>query len=101
MGPGVSSRDLEACRISNEAPADDEVAARVRAAVVGDFHPEHVNGFPMRHDEGSIDLVRPFLLPSLDSWFFQSSLELTPVRTGINRRSVLEASGKRGRRRSR
>jgi len=27
MGPGVSSRDLEACWMSNEAPADDEVAA--------------------------------------------------------------------------
>jgi len=27
MGPGVSSRDLEACRMSNEAPADDDVAA--------------------------------------------------------------------------
>jgi len=27
MGPGISSRDLEACRISNEAPVDDEVAA--------------------------------------------------------------------------
>ena len=37
MGPGVSSRDLEACRMSNEPPADDEVAARVRAAVAGDF----------------------------------------------------------------
>jgi len=37
MGPGVSSRDLEACRMSNEAPADDEVVARVRVAVAGDF----------------------------------------------------------------
>jgi len=27
MSPGVSSRDLEACRMSNEAPADNEVAA--------------------------------------------------------------------------
>jgi len=27
MGPGVSSRDLEACQMSSEAPADDEVAA--------------------------------------------------------------------------
>ena len=36
MGLGISSWDLEACRMSNEAPADDEVAARVRAAVVGD-----------------------------------------------------------------
>jgi len=58
MGPGVSSRDLEACRMSNEALADDEAAARVRAAVSGEFKPEHVNGFPMRPDAGSIDLVR-------------------------------------------
>ena len=60
MGPDVSSRDLKACRMSNEVPADDEVAARVRAAVTGDFQPEHVNGFPMRPDEGSIDQVSPF-----------------------------------------
>ena len=59
MGPGVSSRDLEACRLSNEAPAGDEVAARVRAAVAGDFQPEHVNSFPMRPDKGLIDLVSP------------------------------------------
>ena len=69
MGPGVSSRDLEACRMSNEAPADDEVAARVRAAIAGDFQPEHVNGFPMRLDAGSIDLVRFLLTCSLDSGF--------------------------------
>jgi len=37
MGPDASSRDLEACRMSNEALADDEVAAWVRAAVAGDF----------------------------------------------------------------
>ncbi|XP_021306284.1 putative golgin subfamily A member 6-like protein 3 [Sorghum bicolor] len=48
--------DLEACRMSNKAPADDEVAARVRAAVAGDFQPKHVNGFPMRPDVGSIGL---------------------------------------------
>ncbi|XP_021319220.1 uncharacterized protein LOC110436446 [Sorghum bicolor] len=41
MGPGVLSQDLEACRMSNEAPKDDEVVARVRAAVAGDFQPEH------------------------------------------------------------
>jgi len=57
MGPDVSSRDLEACRMSNEAPAYDEVVARVRVAVAGDFKAEHVNGFPMRPDVGSIDLV--------------------------------------------
>ena len=57
MGPGVSSRDLEACQMSDEALANDGVAARVRAAVAGDFKAEHVNGFPMRPDMGSIDLV--------------------------------------------
>ena len=67
MGPGVLSQDLEACRMSNEAPTDEEVAARVRAAVVGDFQPEHVNGFPMRPDKGSIDLVSPSPTYSFDS----------------------------------
>ena len=57
MGPGVSSRDLEACRMSNVAMADDEIAARVRAAIAGDFKSQHVYGFPMRPDEGSVDLV--------------------------------------------
>jgi len=37
MGLGVSSRDLKACQMFNEAPADDEVTTRVRAAVTGDF----------------------------------------------------------------
>jgi hypothetical protein len=69
MGPSISSWDLEACRMSNKAPADDEVAARVRAAIAGDIKPEHVNGFPMRPDAGSIDLVCPFLVYSFDSGF--------------------------------
>jgi hypothetical protein len=69
MGPGVSSRDLEACRMSNEALADDKAAARFRAAIVGNFKPEHVNGFPMRPDEGSIDLVCYFLVHGFDSGF--------------------------------
>jgi hypothetical protein len=60
MGPGASSWDLEACPMSKEAPADDEVAAWVRAAVAGDFQPKHINGFPMRPDAGSIDLVCSF-----------------------------------------
>ena len=55
--------------MSNEAPADDEVAARVRAAVAGDFQPEHVDGFPMRPDEGSIDLVSSSLAYGFDSGF--------------------------------
>jgi len=69
MGPGASSQDLEACRMSNEAPADDEVAAQVRAAVASDFQPEHVNGFPMRPDAGSIDLVSSFLVYGFNSGF--------------------------------
>ena len=59
MGPRVPLRDLEACRMSNEAPPDEEVAARVRAAVVGDFQPEQVNGFPMKPEEGYHNLVSP------------------------------------------
>ena len=70
MGPGVSSRDLEACRMYNEEPADDEVAARVRAAVAGDFQPKRVNGFPMRPDEGSIDLVSHSYCYDFNSRFF-------------------------------
>jgi len=67
MGPGFPSRALEACRMSNEEPADHEVAARVRAAVAGDFQPEHVDGFPMRLDQGSIDVVSPFPMYGFDS----------------------------------
>ena len=67
MAPGVPSRVLEACRMSNEAPADDEVAARVRSSIAGDFQPEHVDGFPMRPDQGSIDLVSPFPMYGFDS----------------------------------
>jgi len=69
MAPGASSRDLEACRMSSEAPANDEVAARVRAAIASDFKLEHVNSFPMRPDAGSIDLVCFLLVRSLDSGF--------------------------------
>jgi len=76
MGPGVPSRVLEACRMSNEAPADDEVAARVRAAVAGDFHPEHVDGFPMRPDQWSIDLVSPFPIYGSDSRFSSTSFKI-------------------------
>jgi len=59
--------DEMVCRMSNEALADDEAAARVRAAVAGEFKPEHVNGFPMRPDAGSIDLVCTFLVHGSDS----------------------------------
>jgi len=75
MGSGASSRVLEACRMSNEVPADDEVAARVRAAVAGDFKSEHVNGFPTRPDQGSIDLVSPFSTYGFHSWFSSTSFK--------------------------
>ena len=92
MGLGVSSRDLEACRMSNEAPADDEVAARVRAAVAGDFQPEHVNGFPMRPDRGSTDLVSPSPMYGFDSRFsstsFKTYLGLRRVRSMLGPRSL-------------
>jgi hypothetical protein len=55
--------------MSNEAPADDEVAAQVRAAIAGDFKAEHVNGFPMRPDAGLIDLVCSFLVHGFNSGF--------------------------------
>ena len=92
--------------MSNETPSDEEVAARVRAAVAGDFQPEHVNGFPMKPEEGYFDLVNPSSYH--DSIFvvscivlFPISSRLMPVVTGGHRRSVLEASGEGGRRRSR
>jgi len=98
MGPGISSRDLEACRMSNEAPADDLVAARVRAAIASDFKPEHVNGFPMRPDAGSIDLVCSFLVHGFNPRFPSTPLffKLSFVPAGANRCPVLEASSKGG-----
>ena len=98
IGPGISSRDLEACRISNEAPTDDEVVARVRAAATGDFQPEHVNGFPMRPDVGSIDLVSSFFSYGFDSRFPSIPfLRLSFAFVGTDRCSVLEASSEGGR----
>jgi len=89
MGPGISSRGLEACRMSNEAPADDEVAARVNAAVAGDFQPKHVNGFPMRPDQGSIDLVCSFsCLRFRSSIPFDLLLRLIFAHTRIDRCSI-------------
>jgi hypothetical protein len=64
--------------MSNEAPVDDEVAARVRAAVAGDFQPEHVNGFPMRPDEGSIDLVSLISSYDFNSRFSSVLLKTCP-----------------------
>ena len=60
MGSGVSSQDLKACRMSNMLPSNEEVAARVSAAVAGGFQPEHVNSLPMRPEEGCLDLVSSF-----------------------------------------
>ena len=78
MGLGVSSQDIEACRMSNEAPSDKEVTARVRAAVVGDFQPEQVNGFPMKPEEGHYDLVSPlsYHFSSLAVGFLLSNFSL-------------------------
>ena len=84
MGPGVLSRDLEACQMSNEALADDETAARVRAAIASDFKLKHVNGFPMRPNEGSIDLVCSFLVHSSDSGFLSILFKRTFVLAGTD-----------------
>jgi len=59
MGPHAPSQDLEACRMSNEALPDEEVAARVGAAVSGDFQPHSMHWFPMMPDDGFFDLVSP------------------------------------------
>jgi len=59
--------------MSNEAPADEDIATRVMAAVAGDFLPEQVNGFPMKPKEGYFDLVshssyRYSILSEGDQW---------------------------------
>jgi len=59
MGPRVPLRDLEACRMSNEALSDEEVVSKVRPTVAGDFQPEQVNGFLMKPEDGYYDLVSP------------------------------------------
>ena len=75
MGPLIPSRDLEACRMSNEVLPDEEVAARVRVAVFVDFQLEHVNGFLMKPKKGYYDLVSPlshcYLPPFFDSIFLR------------------------------
>jgi len=75
MVPSVPSRALEACWMSNEAPMDDEVTARVRVAIAGDFQPEHIDGFPMRPNHGSIDLVSPFPMYGFDSRFSSTTFK--------------------------
>ena len=67
MRPRASSRDLVACRMSNESLSDEEVAARVRADVSGDFQPKLVNSFPMKPDEGYFDLVSDEDIAMLDT----------------------------------
>jgi len=37
--------------MSNKVLLYEEVAARVRVAVSGDFQPEHMNGFPMKPEK--------------------------------------------------
>jgi hypothetical protein len=46
--------------MSNMAPSNEEVVARVSAAVAGGFQPEHVNSLPMRAEEGCPNLVSFF-----------------------------------------
>jgi hypothetical protein len=60
MGPSVLSWDLEACQMSNVAPSDEEVAARVSAAVAGGFKPVLVNSLLVRPEEGYPNLVSFF-----------------------------------------
>jgi len=45
MGPRAAFRDLEACQMSKEVLPDEEVAARVRAAVSGTFWVKDINAF--------------------------------------------------------
>jgi hypothetical protein len=59
MGPCTLSWDLKACRMSNKALPDEEVATRVSIAISSDFQPELVNSFRMKPDEGYFDLVSP------------------------------------------
>lgn len=101
MSPHALSRDLEVCQMSNEALPDEEVAARVMAAVSGDFEPDSVNSFPMKPDNGYFDLVSPSSC-DLSILIFSSIFScLILLRFGIffaggDRRKVLEAPGERG-----
>jgi hypothetical protein len=101
MAPRVPFRDLEACRTSNEALLDEEVAARVRAAVLGNFQPEQVNGFPMKSEEGYYDLVSPssYCHSTLVLGFvisFPIFLRLVLVLPRGDRCSILKASSEGG-----
>ena len=57
MGPRAASGDLEACWMSREVLPDDEVVARVRAAISGVFQAKDVNAFPKKPEVGYLDLV--------------------------------------------
>ena len=88
--------------MSNEAPSDQEVAARVRAVVVGNFQLEQVNSFPMRPEEGCLDLVSPWSHRYSASivWLRHSSSRIFRAYDGLllgdDRLLVLEASGDGG-----
>jgi len=69
MGPRAPDQDLKACRMSNEALPDEEVATRVRAAILGDFQPESVNSFPMKPNKGYFHLVSPSSYSLFDPCF--------------------------------
>jgi hypothetical protein len=80
--------------MSNKAPSDEEVAARVRAAVAADFQAEQVNSFPVKPEEGYYDLVIPlsyhystFAIGSIV--FFPIFLRLMPILPGDDQRPVL------------
>ena len=59
MGLHALSQVLKACRMSNKALPNKEVATSVRAVVSGDFKPELMNSFPMKPDEDYLDMVIP------------------------------------------
>ena len=85
--------------MTNEALPDEEVAARVRATVAGDFQSEQVNGIPMKPDQGYYDLVRFSSHCRLPPMFghvvsFLSFLRRVLVSSGGDQRSVFEASMK-------
>jgi hypothetical protein len=84
------------------APSNEEVVARVSAAVAGGFQPEHVNSLPMRPEEGCLDLVSPWSHRYSASivWLRHSSSRIFRAYDGLllgdDRLLVLEASGDGG-----
>ena len=87
--------------MSNEALLDEEVTAKVRAAVSGDFQPELVDSFPMKPDKGYFDLVSPSAHRHLALVFgfavlFPIFLRLVFVFARGDRCKVLKAPGEGG-----